>query len=46
MAKSLAGAMWALLIRMVLTVIVGRQIAQAMVNYYARITREFTSLMW
>jgi hypothetical protein len=46
MTKSLAGAMWALLIRMVLTVIVGRQITHALVQYYARIAQELTRLMW
>ncbi|MEW6287072.1 MAG: hypothetical protein AB1509_12680 [Chloroflexota bacterium] len=46
MTKSLAGAMWALLIRMTLTVIVGRHITQALVRYYASIAREFARLMW
>jgi len=46
MTKSLAGAMWALLIRMTLTVIVGRLLTQALTGYYARLAREFTRLMW
>ena len=46
MTKSLAGAMWALLIRMTLTVIVGRLLMEAMVNYYAGIARVFSRLLW
>jgi hypothetical protein len=38
--KSLAGAMWALLIRMMLSLIVGRLLAGALVRYYAAIMRE------
>jgi len=44
--KSLAGAMWALLIRMALTVIVGRLLTQALMEYYAGITRVFSRLLW
>lgn len=43
--RSLAGVMWALLIRLVLTVIVGRLLAQGMVGYYARLTWVFTHLL-
>ncbi len=39
MTRTLAGAMWALLVRMALTVIVGRLLAEALVEYYAGITR-------
>ncbi len=46
MTKSLAGAMWALLIRMALTVIVGRLLIDSLVNYYAQILRVFSRLMW
>ncbi len=46
MTKSLAGAMWALLVRMTLTVIVGRLLMEALVNYYAGITRVFSRLLW
>lgn len=46
MTKSLAGAMWALLIRMTLTVIVGRLLTQALVEYYTGITRVFSRLLW
>ena len=42
--KSLAGAMWALLIRMALTVIVGRLLTRALVGYYASITRTLQRL--
>lgn len=45
MTKTLAGAMWALLIRMTLTVIVGRLITQALARYYAGLTQVFTRLM-
>ncbi len=46
MTKSLAGAMWALLIRMALTVIVGRLLTQALMDYYAGITRALSRLLW
>lgn len=46
MTKTLAGAMWALLIRMTLTVIVGRLLTQALVEYYAGITRALSRLLW
>jgi hypothetical protein len=45
MTRTLAGAMWALLIRMVLTVIVGRLIVQALMGYYAGLTRTLMSLL-
>ncbi len=43
--RSLAGVMWALLIRTVLTVIVGRLLVQALVGYYARLTWTFSRLL-
>ncbi len=46
MTRTLAGAMWALLVRMALTVIVGRLLAEALVEYYAGITRVFARLLW
>jgi len=45
MTKSLAGAMWALLIRMTLTVIVGRLLTEALARYYAGLTRTLLRLM-
>jgi hypothetical protein len=45
MTKSLAGAMWALLVRMALTVIVGRLLAQALMNYCAGLARVFSRLL-
>lgn len=45
MTKTLAGAMWALLIRMALTAIVGRILAEAMMGYYAGITRTLLRLL-
>lgn len=38
--------MWALLVRMALTVIVGRLLTQALAEYYARIARVFSWLLW
>ncbi len=45
MTKSLAGAMWALLIRMTLTAIVGRLLVEALTGYYAGITRTLLRLL-
>jgi hypothetical protein len=45
MTKSLAGAMWALLARMALTVIVGRLLVEALMNYYAGLVRVFSRLL-
>jgi hypothetical protein len=45
MTKSLAGAMWALLVRMTLTVIVGRLLVEALTGYYAGITRTLMRLL-
>lgn len=45
MTKSLAGAMWALLIRMALTAIVGRLLQQALMGYYAGIARTLAHLL-
>ncbi|MDT8896641.1 hypothetical protein QYE77_00050 [Thermanaerothrix sp. 4228-RoL] len=45
MTKALAGAMWALLVRMALTVIVGRLIVEALMGYYAGITRTLMRLL-
>lgn len=45
MTKSLAGVMWALLIRTALTVIVGRFLEHALVNTYAGILRTFNQLL-
>jgi len=38
--KSLAGAMWALLVRTAITLIVGRLLAGALMQYYASIMRQ------
>ncbi len=46
MTKSLAGAMWALLIRMALTAVVGRLLIQSLAEYYAELNRIFTRLLW
>jgi len=46
MTKTLAGAMWALLVRVALTVIVGRLLTEALVRYYAGLTHTFTRLLW
>jgi len=43
--KTLAGTMWALLVRMALTVIVGRLLVEALVGYYAGITRTLVRLL-
>ncbi len=45
MTKTLAGAMWALLIRMALTAIVGRILTEALMGYYAGITRTLLRLL-
>lgn len=45
MTRTLAGAMWALLIRMALTAIVGRLIVEALTGYYAGITRALMRLL-
>lgn len=45
MTKTLAGAMWALLIRMALTAIVGRLLVEALLGYYAGITRTLLRLL-
>lgn len=52
MTKSLAGAMrsaclwrWALLIRVTLTAIVGRLLVEALMGYYAGITRTLMRLL-
>lgn len=45
MTRTLAGAMWALLIRMALTAIVGRLLVEALTEYYAGITRTLLRLM-
>lgn len=45
MTRSLAGAMWALLIRMALTAIVGRLLAEALTGYYAGLARTLLRLL-
>lgn len=45
MTKTLAGAMWALLIRVALTAIVGRLIQQALMGYYAGLARTLLRLL-
>jgi len=38
--------MWALLIRMALTAVVGRLLIQSLAEYYAELNRIFTRLLW
>ncbi|BAJ64157.1 hypothetical protein [Anaerolinea thermophila] len=45
MTRSLAGAMWAMLIRVALTAMVGRLLTEALAGYYAGLTRTLLRLM-
>lgn len=45
MTKTLTGAMWALLLRVVLTAIVGRLLQQALIGYYAGIIRTLSQFL-